>query len=90
MHFVIEDTLHSEWQGEFKTLVAAISELKRRASIPWVQKPNRAPCIGWKTCGRAFEIIEFDVSSEPWKEIRRVGGFEISESGVKWNLYHLK
>lgn len=86
MRFVIEDISHSEWQGEFKTLDEAIYELKRRSSIPWDQPPNLAPCISWKKCGRDLEIIEFDDSIEPWNEVRRVSGFEISDSGVKWKM----
>jgi hypothetical protein len=55
--FVIEDELHAEPQaGEFRSLADAVAELKRRALVPWDQEPNRAPCDGWRTCGRSYEI----------------------------------
>jgi hypothetical protein len=57
--FVIEDELHAEPQaGEFRSLADAVADLKRRALVPWDQEPNRAPCEGWRTCGRSYEIVE--------------------------------
>ena len=43
-----------------------------------------APCTNWRTCGRAYEIVEYDTSSIPWKELRRVPVLEIDSSGANW------
>jgi hypothetical protein len=83
--FVIEDERHAEPQGRFVGFQQAIVELKRRAEIPWDQEPNRAPCMGWETCGRTYVVIEYDDSHLPWKELRRVTVLDISASGVKWS-----
>ncbi len=82
--FVIEDELHAEMNGEFETRGEAITELKRRASLPWNEAPNVAPCMSWRTCGRRYEVIEYDVSTTPWKQLRREVILEISATGVKW------
>jgi|HubBroStandDraft_5_1064220.scaffolds.fasta_scaffold39334_6 hypothetical protein len=79
--FVIEDELHSEQHGEFPSFIQAIDELRRRAAIPWNQEPNRAPCTSWKTCGRRYEVIEYDNA----EEVRRVSVLEVFASGVKWS-----
>ena len=68
--FVINDEAHGDWSGEFSNFEAALQDLKARAKLPWDQKPNLCPCMSWKTCGRNYEIIEYDESDgEPWKEI---------------------
>jgi hypothetical protein len=82
--FVIEDDLHAEIVGEYATRSDAISELKRRAKIPWDRAPNVAPCRGWRTCGRQYVVIEYDVSMVPWKELSRRYVLEISAEGVDW------
>lgn len=85
--FIIEDENHAEWQeGEYASFQAAIAELKRRADLPWDQLPNVAPCVSWKTCGRNYEIVEFDDSRRPWKEISRVLALEISAKCVLWHI----
>ena len=83
--FVIEDELHAEWQGEFTALSEALAELKARADIAWDMAPNVAPCTNWKSCGRAYEIIEYDSSTKPWKEVRRFAALNVSVSGTVWN-----
>ena len=83
--FIIEDERHAEPQaGEFLTLGDAFTELKRRATLPWDKAPNRAPCTSWKTCGRTYEIVEYDMSAAPWKEMQRIPALEITSSGTKW------
>jgi len=83
--FIIEDELHAEWQnGEFSTFEDAVVELRRRAGIPWDVEPNRAPCTSWNTCGRTYEIIEFDTTGSPWAEVRRVPVLNVSKTGVEW------
>lgn len=83
--FVIEDEQHAEPQaGEFRSIADAVSELKRRAMLPWDQPPNVAPCTSWRTCRRTYEVIEYDTSARPWKELRRIPYQEISSTGVQW------
>jgi hypothetical protein len=84
--FVIEDQNHAEPQGQYASLDEALSELRRRQDIPWNKTPNVAPCQSWETCGRDYEIIEYDDSGSPWHEIRRYSGLKISASGVKWEF----
>ncbi len=83
--FIIEDARHAEPQeGEFPTLRAAIAELKRRAALPWNDAPNVPPYASWETCGRTYEIIEYDTTGTLWKEIRRIPFLEITSAGTKW------
>jgi hypothetical protein len=81
---VIEDSLHDERHGEFDDAGAAIAELSRRARIPWNQDPNLPPCDNWRACGRRYELIEYDDSQEPWKELRRVPVLDVTAAGAKW------
>ena len=80
----IEDERHAEPIAEYGTLSEAIAELERLSSVPWDADPNRAPCQNWRNCGRVYELIEYDASALPWKEVRRVPGLEISRKGVQW------
>ena len=81
--FVIDDEAHCELQeGKFRTRAEALSELERRAKIPWNEEPNRAPCTNWAKCGRRYVIEEYDdTESVP---ISRVVMLEISAKGVEW------
>jgi hypothetical protein len=83
--FEVEDEVHAESQGVFPTFDAAMAELKRRASIPWDCDPNRAPCISWRTCGRRYEIIEYN-DHEPAVALRRILALEVRASGVTWHI----
>jgi hypothetical protein len=83
--FKIEDEWHAELQdGDFPSLVAAAIELRRLADIPWDQVPNVAPCTSWRTCGRKYELVEYDTSVDPWRQIRRVEVLEIDSKGIRW------
>jgi len=82
--FVIEDQLHAEPQGHFASFQEAMAELKRRSRIHWDEAPNCAPCASWSTCGRDYEIIEYDDSQLPWRELSRVAVLKISSAGIKW------
>ena len=83
--FKIEDERHAEPQsGEYLSLAAALAELRRLAEIPWDQPPNAAPCSSSHECGRTYEVVEYDVSVRPWKELRRVTALEIDARGVRW------
>ena len=81
---MIEDEAHAEPQGNFQSRGEAIAELRRRAAIPWNEAPNLAPCTSWKTCGRRYELVEYDGSAEPWRELSRVPALEISARGISW------
>ena len=83
--FKIEDEWHAELQdGDFPTLAAAATELRRLAEIPWDQVPNVAPCTSWRTCGRKYEVVEYDTSVDPWRQIRRLAVLEIDSEGTRW------
>src|SRR6185436_11639562 len=66
--WMIEDEAHAEPQGEFESLDSALAELRRRAGMPWDAAPNVAPCTSWRTCGRRYEVVEFDTAESPWRE----------------------
>lgn len=83
MMFVIEDEIHAE-TDEFPTREAAMSELRRRAKIPWDEQPNRAPCQSWRTCGRRYVLIEYDDSCFPWRAMSCQSMLEVSASDVIW------
>ena len=67
--FAIENEMHAELQGTFATLSEAVAELERRASIPWNEAPNLSPCTNWANCRRTYELVEYDDSKSPWKEL---------------------
>ena len=82
--FVIEDEHHAEWVGQFPDREQAMLELRRLAGVPWDTAPNVAPCTSWRTCGRSYELIEYDDSREPWLQLSRVPMVETSAAGVRW------
>ncbi len=83
--FKIEDERHAELlAGEFPSLAAAVVELRRLASLPWNEVPNAAPCASWRTCGRNYEVVEYDDSVRPWEELSRVTALHVSAEGTKW------
>lgn len=82
--FVVEDQVHAESLGEFPTLAEAWDELHRLSLIPWSDLPNVAPCQSWSTCGREYEIVEYETTTLPWTRIRCFAGLEVSAQGVVW------
>jgi hypothetical protein len=82
--FVIWDEAHGEQHGRFQTREEAVVELQRRAAIPWNEDPNRAPCVGWRNCGRRYVIVEYDDTTLPWKVLSRNMKLHISAAGVQW------
>jgi hypothetical protein len=82
--FMIEDETHCESSGTFATFDDAFAELRRRAEMSWDVEPNRAPCMSWRTCGRTYEIIEYDDSHVPWRQLQRVPILEVAATGVRW------
>ena len=85
--FQIEDEFHAEPQkGTFDSYEVALDELKLRAEIPWNKEPNRCPCTNWENCSRNYEIIEYDDSGTPWKELNHVSVLTVSAKGIKWHI----
>lgn len=82
--FVIEDEAHSEQCSKHATFQEAVVKLKQLAAVPWNEQPNVAPCTSWRTCGRRYEIVEYETSGHPWKELRRIPVLEINAEGVSW------
>jgi hypothetical protein len=82
--FAIEDEAHAELIAEFETREEAIHELRRRSEIAWDQPPNVAPCTSWRTCGRRYELAQYDTSTSPWREMQRSLVLQISANGVGW------
>jgi hypothetical protein len=83
--FVIDDEAHAELQdGRFQTVEQAMAELARKSLIAWDEAPNRAPCAGWQKCGRRYELVEYDDSTLPWKELSRRPMLNVSAAGVEW------
>ena len=82
--YVIEDERHAEPMSKFATFEQALMELQRLAALPWNKSPNRAPCTGWTTCGRTYEIVEYDTDQKPWRELCRVPVLQVSASGSVW------
>jgi hypothetical protein len=82
--FVIEDQSHAELIGRFTSRAEAMAELRRLAETPWDAAPNLAPCGSWRTCGREYELIEYDVAETSWREVSRVAALDISASGIRW------
>ena len=82
--FIIEDQSHAEWHGEYTSVEQAFAELRNLSLVPWDQVPNRCPCTNWKNCNRDYEVIEYETSSTPWKEVRRFGTLNISSKGIIW------
>jgi hypothetical protein len=82
--FVIMDEFHSELQSEHATLADAWTELLRLSKIEWDVAPNKAPCGSWQTCGRHYEIKEFDDSKQPSILIRTIDALQIDAKGVVW------
>lgn len=82
--FVIEDQQHAEQIGEFSSLQEAWNTLQRLSIIPWDAQPNAAPCRDWRTCGRDYEILEYDTDATPWVVVRRHAGLKVGTAGIAW------
>jgi hypothetical protein len=83
--FVIEDEFHCEHIGEYPTRAEAVAELRRLAGLPWDDAPNQAPCMSWRTCGRNYELVEYDDSATP-KSVHRSPALNVSAQGAEWLL----
>ena len=83
--FVIEDELHAEWIGEFPDRESALGRLRELAEIPWDQPPNLPPCMSWRTCGRNYQIYQYD-PRDPERLLGNVLALSISAEGVTWHV----
>lgn len=83
--YVIEDDMHAEEQGTFEHREMAFAELEHRASVPWGQQPNSAPCASSATCSREYVVVEYDDQMSPWHELSRVLVLTVSAAGVVWH-----
>jgi hypothetical protein len=81
----IDDAIHCERLFECERFDEAVAELRYLASVPWDHAPNRAPCKGWRKCGREYELRDVDDTETPWKTLRRVTVLKLSRHGVRWS-----
>ena len=84
MRIIIEDSIHCERIEEYESFDEAVVHLEQLANLPWDQEPNRAPCTGWRKCGREYQVIEYDDSSNPWRVVREADVLKVSASNVEW------
>ena len=82
--FLVEDDKHADWISKWSTRAEAQAELERLASISWDEEPNRCPCGSWRTCGRWYQIVEFDTTGPDWREVNRERLLDVGSKGVKW------
>ena len=82
--FVIEDEFHAEWIGEFGTREETDTELRTLASMPWNEAPNLCPCANWRSCGRRYHVIQFETSTEPWRQLSNEAVLEVSAKATTW------
>ena len=86
--FVVEDEMHAEICGEYSSFEDAVTEVRRRADIPWNESPNRCPCTARKTCGRNYEVVEYDATKEPWIRLTSTPMLRLSADEVTWLFDH--
>ncbi len=79
--FVIQDEWHGEPGTEYATKADAMAELRRLAMLPWDEAPNRCPCKSWRSCGRRYHLIEYDVD---WRRRSDAALLEISARETVW------
>jgi len=52
----------------------------------WNQPPNLAPCASWESCGRNYEVVEFDTSGGSRSVLGVTPVVSIDRDGVRWAL----
>ena len=82
--FVLEDNVHAEHVGEYELFNDALEKAKELYLIPWDKEPNKCPYLSWKTCGREYRIVNFEVVQDKWNELARSEIFSISSSKKEW------
>lgn len=88
--FVITDQIHDEDFGTFDSFDEAVLELKKIADIPWNKEPNLSLCESQETCGREYEIVEYNTESEPWQHIKTTPALSVFAELTKWKLVENK
>jgi len=87
VRFELGDDLDDETQGHFGSRNEAIAEAARLAALPWNQPRNLAPCASWESCGRNYEVVEFDTAGEvAWFFLGVTPVVGIGRDGVRWAL----
>jgi len=82
--FIVEDQWHADVAGSFPSFEDALREVRRLAAMPFDEDPVRAPCKSWRTCGRAYEIVEIDHVSSDRTVLSRAAIVEMDADGVRW------
>ena len=83
--FAIQDAIHLDEAGAYRSLDAAIAQLKRLARTPWDSPPNRPPCASWEGCGRDWEILEVAHDEGiPWRLVQTIPAVAVSRYAVTW------
>jgi len=80
----IEDEWHAESCGEYDSQDTALAELRRRTAVTWDVEPNVAPCSNWRKCGRRYELVGYNTSELPWREVQLFHVLDVSSDGIKW------
>jgi hypothetical protein len=63
-----------------------MAELNRLALLGWGDLANRAPCAGWRTCGRRYAVVEYEsAGADRGTERSRALVVEMRESGLTWH-----
>lgn len=82
--FSIDDAEHLDLGSRYPSFDLAIAEVVRRAALAWDEEPNRAPCREWRTCGRVYEVREYDDGVTPWRLLGRLKVVRVSAAGAAW------
>jgi hypothetical protein len=88
-HFGIFEDIHCESLGDYVDLEEALAEIERLRERRGMRLPIKAPCKNWKTCGRRYEVFEYDPSKPPPNLVCPVLTLKISAKGVKWDVHCL-
>jgi hypothetical protein len=83
--FAINDSIHLDQEGTYRSIDAALARLRQLARQPWDAAPNRAPCSSWESCGRDWEILEYEVETIPWQLRETIPAVSISRDAVTWH-----
>lgn len=82
--FTIEDDIHCEIDYGYQTFELALTEIRRRVTLPWNELPNCAPCTSWRICGRFYSIYEYDEATTSYTWRNKTPIVKIDATGVKW------
>ncbi len=83
--YVIADVLHAEQQSEHASLDLAWQELLRLSALPWDESPIQPPCGSWQTCGRDYEIREYQTDGASALCTAVISALKIGADGARWD-----